>query len=107
MSVIKSALNEFLRKLKDEYNEKIEKIILFGSYIRGDMKEGSDIDILVVIKKEDFLLRRRIISLSAEIMLKYGVDISPKVISKDDFNKEIEKKGIFITNILSEGEIIV
>ena len=41
-------LIEFVKVALEKYGEKIEIIILFGSVARGEAKEGSDVDILVV-----------------------------------------------------------
>ena len=107
ISLQKQALTDFITKLQQTYSPFLEKVILFGSYVRGEALKDSDIDVLVVIKDEDFHLRRAIISLSAEIFLQYFVDISPKVLSLHDFEMARDKKNLFITNILSEGEVIV
>ena len=42
---IKSLVNKAIRE--GVYAEKIEKISLFGSYIRGEQTENSDIDLLI------------------------------------------------------------
>ena len=42
------AVEEFVRRALDKYGDRIESIILFGSVARGEAKEDSDIDILVV-----------------------------------------------------------
>lgn len=42
---IKKKLEELKPSLKDEF--KVKNIGIFGSYLRGEEKEGSDIDILV------------------------------------------------------------
>ncbi len=47
-----------VRKLVEEYaklvvnNMVVKKIILYGSYARGDYKKDSDIDVAVVVSKE-------------------------------------------------------
>ena len=40
------------RKLKEKFKDKIEEIIVFGSYARGDFNEDSDIDILIVLNND-------------------------------------------------------
>ena len=39
---------EFVNVALEKYGEKIERIILFGAVARGEAKEDSDVDILVV-----------------------------------------------------------
>jgi len=47
-------LKEKIRKIKYEFQEKyqIEELGLFGSYVRGEQTENSDIDLLVTFKPE-------------------------------------------------------
>jgi len=42
------AVAEFLTRVLEKYRDRIERVILFGSVARGEAKEDSDIDILVV-----------------------------------------------------------
>ena len=40
-------VSEFVRELEKEGIE-VERVILFGSYARGDFSEGSDLDLIIV-----------------------------------------------------------
>ncbi len=40
-------------ELQTLYGKRLAKLILYGSYARGDQHEGSDIDFLVVLKDDD------------------------------------------------------
>ena len=42
----RAQIREFLRRLRSRYPE--ARVILFGSYARGDVHEGSELDILVI-----------------------------------------------------------
>ncbi len=53
----------------------VKKIGLFGSYVRGDMREDSDIDILVEIEKDISLLDFIGIKLEIEETLGRKVDL--------------------------------
>ena len=100
MDTKKSALNEFVKTLKERYKGRIKKIILFGSYARGDYDEESDIDILII----GDVPQREISFLSAEILLKYGEVISAIVKSEEEFEKY--KNFSFYKNVLKEGIVI-
>lgn len=41
---------KFKQHCQEQYGQRLVKIVLFGSYARGDFRPSSDIDILVVIK---------------------------------------------------------
>ncbi|HJH25577.1 MAG TPA: hypothetical protein C5S37_02130 [Methanophagales archaeon] len=47
------AVEEFVRRVLERYEDKIDSIILFGSVARGEAKEDSDIDILVIWKGDE------------------------------------------------------
>ena len=97
----REAVNEFVRRVLERYKDKIDSIILFGSVARGEAKEDSDIDVLIVVKKEDFKLRRALIGVAFDILLETGKDISVKVLSKNEF--EDRRNFSFLRNIISEG----
>lgn len=44
----RKAVDEFVERVLDKYSDRIDSIILFGSVARGEAKEESDIDILVI-----------------------------------------------------------
>jgi len=48
MDIIKT-IKEHEKEIREKY--KVKKIGVFGSYVRGDIKETSDIDILVEFEK--------------------------------------------------------
>ena len=49
---IKTIVSEFRQRLQQLYGERLEQVILFGSQARGDAVEGSDIDVMIVLKGE-------------------------------------------------------
>lgn len=96
---------EFVRRVVEKYRDKIDSIILFGSVARGEAREDSDIDVLIVTKKEDFRLRRAFVGIAFDILVETEENISVKAISKDAF----EKQGTisFLRNVISEGAKLV
>ena len=49
----KRALAEYLRCLKEEYGDTVVRVVLYGSKVRGDCDEESDLDLLIVIGSDD------------------------------------------------------
>ena len=64
-------IRQHLQKLTQEYN--ISYLGIFGSYIRGEQKEDSDLDILVEFSKEPDLLE--FIGLKQELSETLGVEV--------------------------------
>lgn len=96
----KQIAEEFSKSL--DYPE-IKEIILFGSVARGEDKEDSDIDLLVISSKKhetkDKLMKR-----VGAALLESGVYISAKVISKKEY--ETLKDTHFISTIKKEGVVL-
>jgi len=92
------ALESFVKVLKEKYGDRIHKIVLFGSTARGEAEEESDIDVLVVV---DGVTQKDVSKIAFQILLKYGVVISPIVEDKLQFEKY--KDYSFHRNILREG----
>src|SRR5215216_3016719 len=46
-------ISQFKTSIQQLYGERLSKIILFGSYARGEEKENSEIDFLVVLKDKN------------------------------------------------------
>lgn len=78
-------MNEFVRRALEKYGDKIDSIILFGSVARGEAREGSDIDILVVAVGDRFRMRRELSGIVLDILLETGEYISVKTLSIEDF----------------------
>ena len=80
-----------------------KKIIVFGSFARGDVHQGSDLD-LVIIKntKERFLKRMdRILDLcDGEIA------VEPLIYTEDEFERMLEEGNDFLETVVSEGKVV-
>jgi len=81
-----------------------EKIIVFGSYVRGEMDEHSDLD-FVVIKKT----RKRFIERLIEVARLIGPDLGKVdvfVYTPEEFKRMKEEGNPFIKRVLQEGRVI-
>ena len=84
---------------------KIYKIILYGSYARGDYTNESDIDIMIILdctKEEVKTYRKQISRLASRIGLKYDVMVSVLLRDKGSFYENLEILP-FYNNVRSEG----
>jgi len=103
----KEILKEIKRVIMDvakEMEVEIDKIILFGSRARGDYREDSDWDILVVTKRK--LDREKMISFLSKVYLrlaKYGTDADILVKAKEEFVRKSRFYGSIFYFIKNEG----
>ena len=63
------ALNRFRDALQSLLGKNLLSMRLFGSRVRGEQTEESDLDVLVLVEKKDRILCRRIVEESLEIDL--------------------------------------
>jgi len=68
-------LRQLTRELKKMYGDRLKKVVLFGSYARGEATPDSDIDILVVLEnlKSTYKEAGRLSPLLADLGLKYDI----------------------------------
>lgn len=97
------AVEEFVKKAIKRYKDKIESIILFGSVARGDAKEDSDIDILIIVKERNIEDMKEIYGIAFEVSIGHSKDISPKIYAIAEVLNRIEIGAPFIKEVLKEG----
>jgi len=97
------ALKKFKLALEETIGTNLIEIKLFGSKARGDSRRDSDIDVLVITGVSDWRVRDIVYGVVIDIFLEDGIDISPKVINKKDYEYLYKKKTPFIKNVIKDG----
>jgi len=97
---IRRLINQYIQRLS-ENNIPVQKVLLFGSYSKGNPGGDSDIDIAVVSSAfmgDRFSDRRHIVP------LRRGIDsrIDPIPITPEDFFRG----GVFIDEIKKTGQVV-
>ena len=90
----RSELNILLKKVsevyKSVYGETLVRVILYGSYARGDFSEDSDVDIVALVRgnREKLQEQLKIVwDQTYDIGLDYDVVLSPAVIPYEEFER--------------------
>lgn len=98
---IKPVLEEFKRELREIYGPRLMRLVLYGSYARGEADEGSDLDLLVVLDRADDPLaeRERLSEVIFKLALKYNTVLSVLTIAEHD----LERPKPLLLNIKREG----
>ncbi|MFC0181427.1 Nucleotidyltransferase domain-containing protein [Pseudarcicella hirudinis] len=89
--------------MSELYGENFDKLILYGSYARGDFNEDSDIDFLLLLKNKEVKFGNEIIKIGkyrSNLGLKHGTKLSIFPISSYKFNST---EKLFYQNIKREG----
>lgn len=98
-------LQQYITELVKIYGSSLKEIILYGSYARGDNREDSDIDIMILVDLDDVEIKSKGDALSdATFDFNYEHDlmIMPIVKNQQHFNKWLNAYP-FYNNVRREG----
>lgn len=99
---------EFAKKVKLLLGNQLSKIVLYGSYARGDFNKNSDIDIMVLTTLTDIEIEgveSDIYGLAFDFLMDYGVDISVVIKNKQQFDYWLGALP-FYDNVQKEGIVL-
>ena len=103
--IMQNLIEQYVEAVKKIYGSHVRQIILYGSYARGDYREDSDVDIMILVDLPDDELDQYADEL-AEVGFEYNVahDIwmMPVVRNQDHFNHWV-KAYPFYENVQKEG----
>lgn len=88
------------------YGNRLSRLILFGSYARGEEKDDSDIDLLVILKDKDISVFSEIEKINKEvyhIILQSGKIISFIPTTEQNFENSTNH---FYRRIKQEGIVV-
>lgn len=107
---IENIINDFIVKVNTLLGSRMKKIILYGSYARGDYRKNSDIDIMILTDlSDDEIIEYRDkvsdIAFDIEFDNNFNVMISPLVKNIDKFNYWLEALPFYM-NVEREGVVL-
>ena len=107
---IRKSIEELIEETKKMFNNHLKKIILYGSYARGDYNSSSDIDIMILTDLTDAEIiedREKVwdIAYDMEWDNNFDITISPLVKNIDKFNYWLEALPFYM-NVQREGVVL-
>ena len=101
-------VNLFSNQVKEHIGENLSSIILYGSYARGDYRENSDVDIMILTELQDEEIKKietTIYDLAYDIEFEYDIHISVIIKNREQF-EYWEDTLPFYRNVRNEGIVI-
>lgn len=105
---IDKILNKFISEVSELIGNRLKKVILYGSYARGDYSKNSDIDLMILTDFNDDELveyRAKIRDLACDLELENDIIISPIVRNIEKYNNRINVIPFYM-NVKKEGVVI-
>lgn len=104
-AIHEQAFEAFADRLTEECGDDIERIILYGSVARGETREDSDVDVLVVIKDASVRerVRDRASTIGFDVMIEYDVVISKQIMTEDEY--DAQKDSSYLSTVRQDGRV--
>ena len=105
---INAVTQKVLRAARDTLGDSLDRVILFGSFARGDFDAESDIDFLIIAnvsQEEASASRRQIRKRLPGIDLEYDIAVCLHVTGSETFNR-FKNVLPFYQNVLREGVLL-
>lgn len=107
---INKIISEFITEVNNILGDRVKKIILYGSYARGDFDKSSDIDIMILTDLKDDEIsayRDKILDYAYDIECNnnFDIDLSPIIKNIDKFNYWLEALPFYM-NVQREGVVL-
>ena len=97
------ALERFGDAVKSRLGEYVVRMSVFGSKVRGDYQEASDIDVLVIVKERSLHVMDQIAEITSDLNIKYDLSISPVVFSEEEYDVNAKMASPFSVAVREEG----
>ena len=98
-----SILAEFARRVRHALGDRVRRIVLFGSHARGDARDYSDYDVLVVVDRRTPELHSAILDIECELEEESGAFISCFLRSESVYEANRRLGMPLYANVEAEG----
>ena len=105
---LKKLMEKYVEEIRKIYGSHLRKVILYGSYARGDYREDSDVDVMILVDLTDMEIKeyqRKLSDLTFDFNMDNDLDIKPIVKNEGHFLKWIQNYP-FYSNVKREGVVL-
>ncbi len=102
----RQAVTEFIKRIRLQLGDNLLIARLFGSKVRGDFTDESDIDVLLILQELNSAIIDKIVDALIELQLEYDANISPVIYSAYEYQVNAELGSPFVKNVEQEGILL-
>ena len=105
---MREEIKRTILKVAGKYGVKVEKIILFGSRARGDYREDSDWDVLIVTERKiDENIKYKLLhEIRRSIVWRFDVPVDVIIVDREYMESYKDVYGSIVGMAMLEGSII-
>jgi predicted nucleotidyltransferase len=97
-----SQINEIVNRIAVNYNP--EKIILFGSYARGNFSDKSDLD-FILVKDTPIPKHKRGLEVR-RLFYRLAIPMDFKIYTSSEFKEELSNQYSFLSSAIKESKVL-
>lgn len=105
---VRNVVYKFSLQLRKLLGSSLSKVILYGSYARGDNHDSSDVDVMILVKMSDSEIKQienDVYDIAFEIEIETGIDISTIIKNEAQYEYWVDTLP-FYKNVRDEGVMI-
>ena len=102
---VKNVLDKYVSEVSVIYGQHLKYVLLYGSYARGDFREGSDIDIMILVDLDHDAIKSlstKMSDMTFDINYENDLMIMP-IVQNLSFFKKWVRSHPFYNNVNNEG----
>lgn len=107
-TMISEIVHEYAKDMRRLFGEDLGRIVMYGSYARGDFRENSDIDLMILVgtpEERISVFADRVSDRSFDYLMEYGINISAVIKNEKHFDYWADDLPYY-RNVRDEGIII-
>ena len=99
---VRASLDDARQRLAGLYGDRLVRVVLYGSQARGDARDESDVDVLVVLRGSINVLAelKQLTDLKLALLEKYDVYVSLQPFTEADYQ---QRRSPLLINVHAEG----
>lgn len=101
---LRPALSEYRRRLGVRFPGRVQRVVLFGSWARGEATEESDVDVLVILADGTSRERLDAIGIGAEVGFDHSLLLEPVALSNEQWSELVRRERLFAQEVERDGE---
>lgn len=105
---IREIVHEYAKDMRRLFGKDFGKVVVYGSYARGDYRENSDIDLMILVGTPEnriAVFADKVSDRTFDYLIKYSINISPVIKNEEHFNYWVDNLPYY-RSVRDEGVVI-
>lgn len=105
---MKTLMEQYIAQVQGIYGSHLRKVILYGSYARGDFRPDSDVDLMILLDMSDLDVKaysQKLSCMTYDFNMEHDLDIKPIAKSEEHFETWAINYP-FYANVNREGVVL-